>query len=173
MMRRPWRHDVMLRIMMLQLHCNDAMFAVKTFAKRHHFRRKHHWRSQHHLPQGKHHSKSPHLSDRQMWAFCWRRGRDSNPRDAFNAYTISSRAPSASSATSPIALLKISLNIIPYKCGIVKHFFGNSPKKCRSGKCVSPPAGRGADFGLARGLVFRCVKGLRKMERRLNENESL
>ena len=46
--------------------------------------------------------KIPHLSGRQMWDFSWRRGRDSNPRDAFNAYTISSRAPSASSATSPI-----------------------------------------------------------------------
>ena len=46
----------------------------------------------------------------------WRRGRDSNPRDAFNAYTISSRAPSASSATSPLLrryqITEISLHII-------------------------------------------------------------
>ncbi len=31
----------------------------------------------------------------------WRRERDSNPRDAINAYTISNRAPSTSSAISP------------------------------------------------------------------------
>ena len=30
--------------------------------------------------EGKHHSKRPHLSGRQMWSFCWRRVRDSNPR---------------------------------------------------------------------------------------------
>jgi len=28
---------------------------------------------------GKHHSKRPHLSGRQMWSFCWSRVRESNP----------------------------------------------------------------------------------------------
>ena len=36
-----------------------------------------------------------------MLAPIWRRERDSNPRDAINAYTISNRAPSTSSAISP------------------------------------------------------------------------
>ena len=44
----------------------------------------------------------------------WRRGRDSNPRDAFNAYTISSRAPSASSATSPIQPILLLQNQLEY-----------------------------------------------------------
>ena len=53
----------------------------------------------------------------------WRRGRDSNPRDAFNAYTISSRAPSASSATSPCAIpYEISLYIILVFAALVKRF---------------------------------------------------
>ena len=33
--------------------------------------------------------------------FLWRRRRDSNPRTAFNGYTISSRARSTNYATSP------------------------------------------------------------------------
>ena len=33
--------------------------------------------------------------------FVWRRRRDSNPRTAFNGYTISNRARSTSYATSP------------------------------------------------------------------------
>ena len=38
--------------------------------------------------------------------FLWRRERDSNPWDAINAYTISNRAPSTSSAISPFSRLK-------------------------------------------------------------------
>ena len=37
----------------------------------------------------------PSTRKRTLWGpFLWRRRRDSNPRDAFDAYTISSRAPS-------------------------------------------------------------------------------
>ena len=35
------------------------------------------------------------------YLFFWRRERDSNPRNAINVYTSSSRAPSTSSAISP------------------------------------------------------------------------
>lgn len=44
----------------------------------------------------------------------WRRVRDLNPGDAFDAYTISNRAPSASSDNSPNVLLDV-LYIIKIK----------------------------------------------------------
>lgn len=45
--------------------------------------------------------KSPHPKGTQARHSLWRRERDSNPRDAINAYTISNRAPSTNSAISP------------------------------------------------------------------------
>ena len=67
------------------------------------------------IPQGIYFvEKKQPLSGRQRLFLFWRRGRDSNPRDAFNAYTISSRAPSASSATSPIQPILLSQNQLEY-----------------------------------------------------------
>ena len=51
--------------------------------------------------------------------FLWRRGRDSNPRMGISHYTISNRAPSTNSATSPCCF---QLLILPQKNPFVNTF---------------------------------------------------
>ena len=52
--------------------------------------------------------------------FLWRRGRDSNPRMGISHYTISNRAPSTNSATSPRCF---QLLILPQKNSFVNRFW--------------------------------------------------
>ena len=58
---------------------NDAMFAIKCGEATHHSRSEHHWACPTSFAVGKHHSKRPHLSGRQLWSFCWWRRGELNP----------------------------------------------------------------------------------------------
>ena len=75
--------------------------------------------------------------------FFWRRRRDSNPRTAFDGYTISNRARSTSYATSPSQLAD-SLNGVSFisitdEEQICKCFFKNFRR------CFPPEKGRSED----------------------------
>ena len=75
--------------------------------------------------------------------FFWRRRRDSNPRTAFDGYTISNRARSTSYATSP-SQLEDSLNGVSFisitdEEQICKCFFKNFRR------CFPPEKGRSED----------------------------
>ena len=75
--------------------------------------------------------------------FFWRRRRDSNPRTAFDGYTISNRARSTSYATSPSQLAN-SLNGVSFisitdEEQICKCFFKNFRR------CFPPEKGRSED----------------------------
>ena len=49
------------------------MFAIKCGDATHHSHSEHHWACPTSFAIGKHHSKRPHLSGRQMWSFCCER----------------------------------------------------------------------------------------------------
>ena len=82
-------------------------------------------------------------ANQQVRLFFWRRRRDSNPRTAFDGYTISNRARSTSYATSPSQLAD-SLNGVSFisitdEEQICKCFFKNFRR------CFPPEKGRSED----------------------------
>ena len=82
-------------------------------------------------------------TNQKVRLFFWRRRRDSNPRTAFDGYTISNRARSTSYATSPSQLAD-SLNGVSFisitdEEQICKCFFKNFRR------CFPPEKGRSED----------------------------
>ena len=82
-------------------------------------------------------------ANQKVRLFFWRRRRDSNPRTAFDGYTISNRARSTSYATSPSQLAD-SLNGVSFisitdEEQICKCFFKNFRR------CFPPDQGRSED----------------------------